>query len=211
MKKKIGNIKWRAKDVPIVDILPTPKNYKIKNDLGLQRLQTSLADFGIAGAVIVNPAPKGKWVLIDGNSRLQELKDAKQKTVSISYPNRVLSPKEFVNMCKLFDLAKAGDVDIKEIEAEGTTADYFKKFGLEVPMHLLSNMGAKRNVKELEFPGSKKEGKQVKMEVNDIMQVNLFFTTKQEEEFRKLADKLGKKYKTDNVTLIVLKVMRAAK
>jgi hypothetical protein len=210
-KKKIGNIKWDTRKIKISDILPTPKNYKIKNDLGLQRLQTSLSDFGLAGSIVVNPDKKtGKYVLIDGNSRLQEAKDNKETHMTASIPSRPLSPKEFVDMCKMFDLAKAGDVDIKSIEAEGTTAEYFKKFGLEVPMHLLNNMGARAGKKDLQYPGnkSKKGGKEKDVPVNDVQMIQLFYTVKQAEEFYKMVEKLEKKFKTDNVHSTVFKALK---
>jgi len=47
-------ISWTPKLVNVADVKPTEKNYKIKTDIGKERLQLSLKMFGLAGTVVVN-------------------------------------------------------------------------------------------------------------------------------------------------------------
>ena len=76
-------ITWSSKLVQVSKIKPTPTNYKIKTDLGKERLALSLKKFGLAGTVVLNT----DFTLIDGNSRLEEAKKEKQKTIWASFPN----------------------------------------------------------------------------------------------------------------------------
>lgn len=208
---KLAKIKWLVKEVPIGRVTPTEKNYKLKTELGEERLRMSLSLFGLAGTVVTNaPDPKGNFNLIDGNSRRVDAIEAGEKTLNISYPNRRLTPKEFKEMSAMYDYAKAGEVDMDRIEKDlGTTSDFFKRWSREIPMHLLNNMGAKANVKDLQFPDRKKKNGEI--ESNDIVMVQLFFNTKQEAEFRKIEEKLAKRYKVDNTTMVVLKALRSIK
>ena len=105
-------ITWSSKLVQVSTSKPTPTNYKIKTDLGKERLALSLKKFGLAGTVVLNT----DFTLIDGNSRLEEAKKEKQKTIWASFPNRKLSPAEFKEMSALFDFAKAGEVDVDRIQ-----------------------------------------------------------------------------------------------
>lgn len=140
-------IKWTSKLVRVADIDPTPKNYKIANALGKERLQLSLKKFGLAGNVILNYGTKGRWVLIDGNSRLIEAKDKKEKTIWASIPNKPLNGKEFKEMSAMFDYAKAGDVDEDAIKQDlGTSKDFFNQWGMQVPAAMLDKLGANAKV-----------------------------------------------------------------
>jgi hypothetical protein len=214
MKNSKAKEKWKTKEVPVDMVTHTEKNYKIKTELGKARLQTSLKMFGIAGNVIVNLPHKGKstYPLIDGNSRLIELKEAGKKRVSISYPSRRLTEKEFKEMSAMFDFAKAGEVDDKEIEKDfGDSADFWDRWGKEMPLEMrerLETMGKKSKVdtNELAFPG--KKGKQTAVEINDIQMVNLFFSTSQEEWFRKIEEKHAEKLKAESTTDFVLKSLK---
>ena len=87
-------ITWRTIKIKIDLIDPSPTNYKIANELGKERLKQSLKEFGLAGSVICNKV-KGRYVLIDGNSRLLEAKEAREKYLNVSIPNRPLTQKEF--------------------------------------------------------------------------------------------------------------------
>ncbi len=211
--KKVKNgaapITWQSKKVKVSLIKPTPNNYKIKTDLGTERLQQSLKLFGLAGTVVCNT----DLSLIDGNSRLVEAKEKGLKEIWVSVPNRKLTPKEYKEMAAMYDVAKAGEVDMERIKGElGTTADFYKKWGIEMPMELLEKMGSKVDVGELEYPGSKK-GKGGKEELDltptkDICMVNLFFSVKEEEWFRKMEDKHSKAVKADDTTSFVLKSLK---
>lgn len=199
-----SEIIWSPKQVLVKDIKPTEKNYKIKTDLGKERLQASLKSFGIAGTVIVNT----DLMLIDGNSRLEEMIAKGAKKIWVSYPNRRLTPKEFTEMSAMYDFAKAGEVDMARIEADlGTSADFFNKYKMTIPLSLLENLGKNAPIKGLEYP---EEGSgQASPEQSDILMVQLFFTVKQETEFRKMEEVLKKKLKTDNTTDTVFKALKA--
>jgi hypothetical protein len=201
---KTKTISWNPKLVDVKLIKPTTNNYKIKTDLGKQRLQASLGSFGLAGTVIVNT----DFMLIDGNSRLEEAKEKGEKKIWVSLPDRKLSPKEFQEMSAMYDYAKAGEVDIDRIKGElGTTEDFYKKYGMAVPLALLEKLGAKAELSKLDYPEEGK-GSSSDMPVSDIVMVQLFFSAKQESEFRKIEEKLKVKYKTTNVTDTVLRAFK---
>lgn len=212
MKQSI-KIKWVSKKVLVSLIDPTPKNYKIRTELGMERLQASLASFGMAGNMVCNPEKvKGvvRYKLIDGNSRREEAIRQKEKQVWISIPSRPLTPKEFVEMSAMFDFAKAGDVDMDMINSDlGSSKDFLEKYKLNVPAHLLDKMGSKAVAPGLEYP--EEGGEDAKLESSDIKMVQLFFTAKQEKEFRVMQEKFYKKFKVNNVTDMVFKALKSIK
>lgn len=218
--KPSKRIEWKSVRVAVDSINPTPKNYKIRTDLGKERLQQSLKAFGIAGNVVCNYAKKkGRYDLIDGNSRWEEEKDKGTKMMWISVPSRVLTPKEYQEMSAMFDFAKAGEVDTERINADlGTTKDWFDKWGIEMSFEDLEKMGSKANLRDLEYPEegkgnvAKKKGKGGEdAEMVDTKLVQLFFTDKQEAEFRKIEEKAKKKFKINNTTDVVFKAMKLLK
>lgn len=194
-------INWTPRRVLLSKVKPSPVNYKIKNALGAERFKQSLKQFGLAGTVVVNT----DLTLIDGNSRLEEMAKRKLKHIWVSIPDRKLSPKEFSEMCAVFDYSVAGDVDIERIERDyGDHTDFLKRYGMTVSMERMSKLGA--NAKVAKFPEKGKAGKEP--EVTDIKMVQLFFTNKQEEEFRRIEEKLMRRYKTSNTTETVLKAFK---
>jgi hypothetical protein len=219
MKKQNNRITWSSKRVPTAEIAPTEKNYKIKTDIGRERLQKSLQLFGLAGNVIVNPITGGgkkgkKFMLIDGNSRLEEAVEGKEKMLWVSFPSRPLTPKEFQEMAAMYDFAKAGEVDIDRIQGDlGKTKEFFDKWNMDVPMALLDKLGSKADAEDINYPSKKsKKGKDNGggdvNAVNNVCMVNLFFDLKQEAEFRKMEEKLMAKYKVDSTSDMVLKAYR---
>lgn len=229
--KKIAPIKWLTREVQVSEIAFTPNNYKIKTDLGKERLQTSLNKFGLAGTAVLNPFSSGdmkklgvpdvkgkKYVLIDGNSRVTEALENGWKKISISYPAKALSIKDFKEMSKMFDFAVAGDVDTDRILGDkGNTADFYAAWGLEPDMiQAVEKMGSKAKISnELEYPeeGSVKfKGKNGTKapEVSDVRMVQAFFNVEQEEKFRKMEILLLKKFNTDNTTDVIYKSVEFA-
>jgi len=215
VKKSNKEIKWISREVFVANIAPTPKNYKIRNDLGLERLRASLKSFGLAGTMICNWSGKlgdtTKLVLVDGNYRREEALAKGEKKVWVSLPSRALSASEFKEMSAMYDYAKAGDVDIESINNDlGNTKDFYDKYHMQVPIEHLEKMGkgAKLPDKGLQYSGGKKG--EATEEVSDIRMVQLFFNEKQEAEFRKLEDKLRKKYKTQSTTDTVLRAVKQA-
>lgn len=202
MKKPI---KWIPKEVQLTKIKPTPKNYKIKTDLGKERLQQSLKLFGLAGTVIVNT----DFTLIDGNSRVEEAKERGEKKIWVSMPNRKLTPAEFEEMSAMYDFAKAGEVDTEGIvKRYGSKEDFFKRWGMTKEMAAVVGKMGKLAEQDLEYP-EEGEGKGKKMpEVSDIKMVQLFFSDKQEKEFRAIEEKLKKRFKVDSTTDVVFKAFK---
>lgn len=220
MSKKQQPITWSSKRVKANVLDPTPNNYKIKTDIGRERFLTSLGKFGRAGAVVVNPSTKkGRYDIIDGNSRVEEQMAKNPNAVmEVSVPSRRLTPAEYKEMSAMFDFAKAGDVDIERIQKDlGTSKDFFAKWGMEMPHELaekLDKMGSKADVKELEYPeegegkGAKKNGKGSEPQPSDIRMVQAYFTSDQEEEFRKMETELEKVLEVDNTTDIIFKSIK---
>lgn len=210
-KSTTKSIQWKSIEAAIHLIDPTPGNYKIKTDLGKARLQQSLKAFGLAGNVVCNPI-KGRYQLIDGNSRVEEAKEKGMKKLWVSVPIVPLTPKEYKEMSAMFDVAKAGEVDMERIEGElGTTKDFYDKWNLEVPFKLLEQLGSKQKVKGEEYPEDKakgKKGKEVEESVDDIRMVQLFFSDKEEAEFRKMAEVLKKQFKVESITDTVFKAFK---
>ena len=197
-------ISWSTKLVDVKLIKGTPNNYKIKTELGKERLQASLKSFGLAGTVICNT----DLTLIDGNSRLEQAIERGEKKIWVSLPSRKLTPAEFREFSAMYDFAKAGEVDTERIEKElGTSEAFFNKYKMTVPMHLLDKLGANAPIEELAYP-EKKDGSKSAPEVSDIKMVQLFFSEKQEAEFRAIEAKLMAKFKTSNTTDTVLKAYK---
>lgn len=196
-------ITWKTKETDVSKIKPTPNNFKIKNALGSERFLTSLKNFGLAGAVVCNLDN----TLIDGNSRLEQAKIKGLKKIDVSFPSRLLTAKEFTEMSALFDFAVSGDVDIERVEKEiFKTKDMYARWSMAVPMELLDSMGANAKVK----PNGKKEEAEV-IEQPTQMKVELFFTPEQEQQFRKVEERLMKKFKTKSTTETVFKALKSIK
>lgn len=198
-------ITWISKEASVSAIAPTPGNYKIKTDLSKARFMASINAFGRAGTVVCNYAGKfgdiTKLVLIDGNSRLDQAKDAKEKKIWVSLPSRLLTASEFKEMSAIFDMAKAGDVDMDRINKElGTTKSFFEKYSLDVPMEKLASMGASAIKKEI--PEEKAPI------VSDEYPVTLYFNKKEETEFQKHMERLKVKFKTVSNTETILKGLK---
>jgi hypothetical protein len=209
---KQGPIKWSSKEVETRLIDPTPNNYKIKTDLGKELLQTSLHKFGIAGNVIVNPTRNGRYMLIDGNSRLIQARERGEKKLWVSVPNRTLTPKEFQEMSAMYDYAVAGQVDIERIKNDlGTSEDFRRDWNLKVPAAVLDKLGSRSQVvAETNGGGGKKTAEQAE-EVPDVMVIQLAYTLKEEKEFRKIEERLAKKFKTVNTAQTVLRALKSIK
>lgn len=210
MKKKvIGRIKWYVVIAKVKDIQKTPSNYKIATELGMRMLEGSLGLFGLAGTIICTWAgkygDKTKLILVDGNSRHTKAVDDGEKTIQVSVPDRKLTPAQFIEMAAMYDRARAGEVDSERIDAElGKTSDFFSKYGMSVPMGKLAGMGANAD-QSLQFPD--KQGKQAEPVINQL-QVMLFFEPKEEVLFKKMEEKLKKRFKTGNTTDTVFKAFK---
>ncbi len=164
----------------------------------------SLTKFGIAGTVIVNT----DLMLIDGNSRLEKEIEKKSKFMWVSFPSRKLMPKEFKEMCAMYDFAVAGDIDLEEIDKDlGTEKSFFEDWNRDIPKALLANMGKGAPV-DLAYPDEVQKDKNGKpMPTSDIRMIQVFFSSKQEKQFREMEEVIKKKFKVGNTTDVVFKAM----
>ena len=70
-------IKWKPIFAEVSKLNPTPVNPKIKSEVGVRRLKKSVEKFGLAGTIICNK----DLTIIDGNSRLDEIKNSEIKKI----------------------------------------------------------------------------------------------------------------------------------
>jgi len=195
-------ITWSSKLVEVSKIKPTEKNYKIKTALGKARLQESLKSFGLAGNVVLNT----DLMLIDGNSRLAEAIENKEKKIWASLPSRKLSPAEFKEMSAMFDFAKAGEVDVERIKQDlGTSSAFISKYKMEVPEDVLAKLGkfAPTTVKNLAA------GKKLEAPTSTTIAVTLIFSLADHAAFRKIEERLQKKYNTADTGATILKALKS--
>jgi len=201
-------IKWKTREAEIKYIKPTPNNYKIKTALGAERLKHTLKTFGLAGAVVCNWGGKfgdmKNLVLVDGNSRVEQETAAGTKILDVSLPDRILTPKEFKEFSAMIDFAKAGEVDMDRIEKDlGTSTDWYDKYKLEAPMYLLNKLG--KNAPKVKPTKDVEETVHVEI---DERSVQLFYTIKQEAEFRRMETKLAAKLKTVSTSDTIFKALK---
>jgi hypothetical protein len=198
MKKQI---KWTVKEVLVSQVKPAPTNYKLKFDEGMKRFATSVESYGLAGAIILNT----DYTLIDGHTRLEKAKEMGLKKIAASMPDRKLTPKEFTEFLAMYDMARAGEVDMLRIKEElGTTESFFKKWGLELPETALSKLAELEKNEKVINPTSLR----ATPETVETARITLLFTPEEAEEYLRLSEKLYKHFKVDNVTDLALKVVK---
>jgi hypothetical protein len=209
MKNGSKRITWKSYRVALKDIKPTPNNYKIKTALGQERLKHTLKNFGLAGTVICNWGGRfgdiHNVILIDGNSRVTEEREAGTTFIEVSLPDRVLTAQQYKEFSAMIDFAKAGEVDMERIEKEiGTTKSFYENYHLEPPVDLLNKLGANApkgpKLKETETAAPPVE--------TDERAVTLYFTIKNEAIFRKMEERLKAKFKTVSTSDTVFKAFK---
>jgi len=199
-----NTIQWSVIKIDISKIKPTPNNFKLKTEDGTARFKTSVDSYGLAGAVILN----ADYTLIDGNTRVEKAKELGIKKIDASMPNRKLTPKEFSEFSAMYDMARAGEVDVLRIKEElGDTAAFFKKWGFDMPQVALAKLAEmEKNEKVINPTAARKIADEAK-EI-ETARITLLFTPPEADEYIKLCESLYKQFKTDNVTDLSLKVMR---
>jgi hypothetical protein len=200
-------ITWKVRSVPISKIKPTPNNFKLKTEVGLGRFRHSMQKYGLAGAVILN----ADFTLIDGNSRIDEAKEYGIKAVDASLPSRKLTPKEFNEFAAMYDFARAGEVDVLRIQEElGTSKDFFKAWGMEMPEKALSKLAEMEKNDKVVNPTQARKIDEKQREIA-TSRIALSFTPEEANEYIRLAESLYARFKVDNVTDLSLKVLRYVK
>lgn len=206
MAKKTANITWKVIEVPISKIKPTPGNFKLKTEDGNARFKASVENYGLAGSVIINT----DFTLIDGNSRLEKAKEMGMKKIFASIPSRKLTAKEFTEFAAMYDMARAGEVDIKRIKEElGTTDAFFKKWGIEIPKVALAKL-AEFEEQEKNITANKKK-ETIKEAPTVTRQLTLVYTSEDADKLIALAESMYSKLKVDNLSDAVLKLFMNAK
>lgn len=117
-------IKWTLTEVKAGDLKPNPDNPKIRDEKGMRRLRKLVAKYGMVFDGIVNK----DLSIIDGHSR-SELSKAGD-TVSVFVPSRQLKPDEYKEMNALFDMARAGKIDMQILE-EQFTDEFFDEWEID--------------------------------------------------------------------------------
>lgn len=205
MKKQ--TIQWTTVKVDVAKIKPTPNNFKLKTEDGSARFETSVDNYGLAGSVILN----ADYTLIDGNTRIEKAKKMGIKKIDASMPNRKLTAKEFEEFSAMYDMARAGEVDILRIKQElGTTESFFKRWGFELPTKALDKLAEMEKRESVINPTKAKGVKEEAKEV-ETARVTLLFTPDECDEYLSLAESMYKYFKVDNLTDLSLKVMKFAK
>lgn len=205
MKTKT-QLNWKVVQVAISKIKPTPNNFKLKTEEGLSRFKHSVEKFGLAGSVIINT----DFTLIDGNTRLEKAKELNHKKIWAAMPDRKLTPKEFNEFSAMYDMAKAGEVDLDRIKNElGTHEQFFKDWGLELPKEAINKL----TEMELNEANIKpRTAKEVQIsESNQLARITLLFDKAQAEEYLRIAESLYAKFKVDNITDLSLAALRFIK
>lgn len=210
MKK--STIKWISKMVDIKLIDKTPGNYKLRTALGAERLKKSLEMFGLAGNVVVNPSKGGRYVLIDGNSRIEEERKKGTTKIWCSVPDKPLTPQQFKEMSAMFDFAKAGEVDLDRINSElGTTKAFFDEWNMIVPKAFLDKAG-KKAVVDMERKKESDKAKAVKLKDKNLGAkfeiVQLMLNAKEYEEYVQLIERSGCKSPVEAVLKALRKLVK---
>lgn len=207
MATKLKPITWKAISVEVAKIKPTPNNFKLKTEEGMFRFKQSIEKYGLAGTVILNL----DYTLIDGNTRWEEAKAKKKKYIDASIPNRKLTPKEFLEFSAMYDMARAGEVDVLRIKEElGTTDQFFKDWGFALPQKALNQLAELEKKEAVINPTA---ARAIKEEAKEIptSRITLLFTKAEADEYIKLAEGLYAKFRVDNVTDLSLAVLRFLK
>lgn len=114
----------------------------------------------------------------------------------------------------MFDFAKAGEVDVERIEGDlGTSQGFFKSWNLNIPLHLLSNIGktAKGSVEVAPGKISAKKTKALQeVKASEMRLVQLSFTEQEERLFREAELVLIKRWATSSTMATVLRAMQTA-
>lgn len=109
MAKKI---KWQLTPVRAGDLRPNPDNPKKRDEVGMRRLRKLTDKYGLVFSGIANKDLQ----IIDGHSR-NELANP-DDTVHVFIPDRLLKPEEYKEINALYDMARAGTVDMQILEAQ---------------------------------------------------------------------------------------------
>ncbi len=202
---KQANIKWKVIEVELSKIKPTPNNFKLKTEDGTARFNTSVDNYGLAGSVILNL----DLTLIDGNTRVEQAKKMGMKKIAASIPSRKLTAKEFTEFSAMYDMARAGEVDVKRIKDElGTTASFFKKWGIEIPKVSLNKLAEMEMQDKVINPTAKRD---VTVKEISTRQLTLIYTSEEAEFVVNTAESLYSKLKVDNLSDLMIRLVKDAK
>jgi len=127
-------IEWDFIKVRSGDLKLNPANPKKKNEAGLKMLQKITKKFGLVFSGICNK----DLTIIDGHSR-HDLSNP-DDLVSVFVPSRQLSPSEYSEMNAIYDLARAGDVDMMLVEMN-LTEEQLQEYEIEPELPDQNSLG----------------------------------------------------------------------
>ena len=192
-------ITWKPTTVLVSKMKPGPNQFKIKTEIGKERLRESMKRFGNAGALVLNK----DLTIIDGHSRYEEAKRNKVISVVALVPDRQLTPKEYTEMNAIYDYASAGGIDMDRIKTDlGSAEDFAKQFMLDVPPATLEALGNGAKNVSVNKAGEKEVVK------SDTRMVTIVLNTQQEEAFRAWEVVCAERFHTDNVTDTVMEALK---
>lgn len=105
-------IEWKLIEVRAGDLKPNPNNPKKRDEVGMRRLRKLVDKYGLVFSGIVNKDLQ----IIDGHSRSELSKP--DEMVMVFIPDRQLKPDEYKEVNALFDMARAGTIDMQMLEEQ---------------------------------------------------------------------------------------------
>lgn len=138
-------IKWTLLPVRAGDLKPNPHNPKKRDDAGFAKLKRSVERFGLVFSGIVNK----DLAYIDGHSR-NEL-SGPDAMVNVFVPSRQLTEKECMEMNAIYDIARAGEVDLQILESNMPEA-FFTDWDIDKSKNNIVHFEAKPKVAGPKWP-----------------------------------------------------------
>jgi hypothetical protein len=196
------------------DLIPNPWNFRGHPEKQREVLREVFGEIGVAGAVIAREVEKGKYLLIDGHLRREEL-GSQEVPVLVTD----LSEDEAKMLLAVYDAVS----DLAEIEK-----DQFGKLAKEIKVKgkatasLFSELGEgsktlKPKELDLDIDDSDEDGGEVAVEApfvpenSHVRMLQLYCSSSNIDEFEDVVSYLGKKLGTKTLTDTVIESMRILK
>lgn len=197
--------------IPASEILPHPKNFRLHPDRQKNALLGILREVGVATACLVFKTKKNKYMLIDGHLRREELSKLGDQLIPclITDLTEEEADKMLATMDPLAAWAETDPLALKTLLSGIETGDEYlanlfsEQLGAgERDAGLGLDVGDETKIAT---PGEAGD-----VEKSHVCMVQLFLDTTTEPLFRKYCQALGPMVGADNLTDVVLKVMKKA-
>lgn len=193
------------------ELIRNPWNFRIHPEKQAQVLREVLGEVGISGAVIVRELGDGKYGLIDGHLRVEEVGEEKIPALVLD-----LNEEEAKLLLAAYDpISSLAETDpdafaglIKDVEVRGqATAALFSE--LTEGTNVLDEDDLQLDIEEGEGDidiGVDEEAAPLQM--SHVRMVQLYCTASNLEEFETMAAEAGRMYGTTNLTDTIFAVLR---